>query len=71
MDGGAAVMMVHSSELMPNGSPFRRTERSIRELHEQLAAFFDYARATGARPLTITEAARELISARQMPERAL
>jgi hypothetical protein len=71
MDGGAAVMMVHSSELMPNGSPFRRTEQSIGDLHEELAAFFDYARTTGARPLTLTEAARELIAARQMPVRAL
>jgi hypothetical protein len=37
--------MLHSSELMPNGSPTFRTQRSIDLLYEQLEQLFEEARA--------------------------
>ena len=38
----AAVMMFHSSELMPGGSPFRPDAQSVRELLACLDAFFAF-----------------------------
>ena len=40
----AAVMMFHSSELMPGGSPFRQDAQSVRELLACLHAFFGFVR---------------------------
>lgn len=71
MGGGVAVMMFHSSELMPNGGPYRPTESSVNEMLAELDAFFRYARGAGARPATLTTAARELMSSRSMETRAL
>lgn len=71
MDSGIAVMMLHSSELMPNGSPFRLTASSVQELLRELAAFFDYARATGARPMTLSGAARHVMSSRTLGVRSI
>ena len=42
-----AVMMFHSSELMPGGSPYRPTPASIRDLHACLDWFFGYVRDSG------------------------
>ena len=44
-----AVMMFHSSELMPGGSPFRKDARSVRELLESLDAFFSTCTRGGRR----------------------
>ena len=37
------MFMIHSSELMPNGSPYFRTEDSIRDLYRNLESLFKYA----------------------------
>ncbi len=71
MNAGVAVMMVHSSELMPNGSPYRRTPESVQKLLRELAEFFGYIRATGAQPMTLSDAARALASSRALSVRAL
>lgn len=71
MGGGVAVMMLHSSELMPNRSPYRCTESSVGEMLAELDAFFRYARGSGARAATLTSAARELTSSRPLEARAL
>jgi hypothetical protein len=71
MDGGVAVMMLHSSELMPGGSPYRPTESSVSDMLAQLDRFFSYARDLGARPATLTNAAKELMASRSLEVRAL
>ena len=40
----AAVMMFHSTELMPGGSPFRADAQSVRELLQCLDVFFGFVR---------------------------
>jgi hypothetical protein len=42
-----AVMMFHSSELMPGGSPFRPDARAVRELLGCLDAFFGFVGQSG------------------------
>jgi len=54
---GTAVMMFHSSELMPGGSPYRPTPRSVAALLALLDRFFAFVRAEGGAFLTLTEAA--------------
>ena len=54
------VMIFHSSELMPGGSPFRPDERSVAELLSRLDAFFGLVRSRGDVFTTLTPAAREL-----------
>jgi hypothetical protein len=71
MGGGVAVMMLHSSELMPNGSPFRPTESSVTEMLADIDAFFRYARNAGAVPATLSGAAREVMSSRSIEARSL
>lgn len=71
MGGGVAVMMLHSSELMPGGSPYRPTESSVSDMLAQLDTFFHYVRGLGARPATLSSAAKELTSSRFVEVRAL
>jgi hypothetical protein len=52
-----AVMIIHSSELMPGGSPFRPDASSIRDLYSCLDAFFAFAIDHGAVPAGLTDAA--------------
>lgn len=66
-----AVMMFHSSELMPAGSPFRSTDASIRELLALLDDFFGFVCAHGALPATLSAAATELLSAGPLEVRPL
>ena len=40
-----AMFMLHSSELMPGGSPTFKTERSIEQLYDSLEALFESAQA--------------------------
>jgi hypothetical protein len=56
----SAVMMFHSSELMPGGSPFFPDRTSVQELLRALDSFFSFARGRGARFATLTEAARAI-----------
>ena len=51
-----AVMMLHSSELMPGGSPYWRTQGSVDRLMSQLAGFFSVLRERGAASCTLSEA---------------
>ncbi len=66
-----AVMLVHSSELMPGGGPTRPSEASVQELLELLDTFFEFVRSRGAVPLTLSRAAYELRSQGRLPWRAL
>ena len=54
------VLMFHSSELMPGGSPYRPTPESVSELLDLLGRFFAEIRGTGAGSATLTMAASEL-----------
>lgn len=55
-----AVLMVHSSELMPGGSPYWRTESDVNRLYGQLQALFFHLREGGGQACTLTEAADRL-----------
>ena len=72
-DGGAplAIMMLHSSELMPGGSPFRPTEGSIQELLDVLDLFFGFVVESGGLPATLSSAAIELRSSNHFEVRSL
>jgi len=52
------VMMLHSSELMPGGSPFRPDEESVRQLLGLLDSFFRFVAERGVEFQTMTAAAR-------------
>jgi hypothetical protein len=59
-DGHAHLMfMLHSSELMPGGSPTFSNEASIARLNDDLAALFAHAQARGCRGRTLGEFAAE------------
>ena len=70
-DVPTAVMMFHSSELMPGGSPFRPSRRSIAGLLATLDEFFRFARAAGGKPVTLTEAAHNASHYAKLPRRML
>jgi len=53
------LFMLHSSELMPGGSPTFPTAGSITKLNEDLAALFAHAQASGCRGTTLGEFAAE------------
>jgi hypothetical protein len=55
-----AVLMFHSSELMPGGSPYRPTQASVDELLEMLDALFASLRRRGHGFVTLGAAGREL-----------
>ena len=38
------MFMIHSSELMPGGSPYFKTEKAIRDLNNALEEMFGYLR---------------------------
>lgn len=67
----AAVMMFHSSELMPAGSPFFPDRASVGELLTCLDGFFSFVRERGARFATLTQTAREIRTAAQIEVREL
>jgi hypothetical protein len=58
-----AVFMLHSSELMPGGSPYRPTSESVTELLDLLDRLFARLRQAGHTFVTLTGAGRELASA--------
>jgi hypothetical protein len=55
-----AVLMFHSSELMPGGSPYRPTPASVAQLLGLLDDFFARLRRAGHTFATLTAAGREL-----------
>lgn len=57
-----AVMMFHSSELMPAGSPYRSSEASVQELLTLLDDFFGFVCERGAVPATLSAAASKVLS---------
>ncbi len=59
--GGRAhlMFMLHSSELMPGGSPTFADEGAVARLNDDLAALFNHARARGCRGRTLGEFAAE------------
>jgi len=47
--------MLHSSELMPSGSPTFKTEEAIEVLYQNLGILFNRIRCLGARSMTLSE----------------
>ena len=71
-DGCAtAVMMFHSSELMPGGSPHRPTRRSVTSLLATLDEFFRFCLAVGGTPVTMTAGARRARAGGSLRARSL
>jgi hypothetical protein len=66
-----AVMMFHSSELMPGGSPFRPDAQSVRDLLDCLDAFFGFVRRHGGLFSTLTAMAAELDAGAPLETRSL
>jgi hypothetical protein len=58
----AVVMMFHSSELMPGGSPYRPTRRSVTALLVLLDELFTFVRANGGSFPTLTGAAHTALA---------
>lgn len=66
-----AVLMFHSSELMPGGSPYRRGQAEVEELLAVLDNVFAAARKAGHGFVTLTEAGRELAAFERLPVKDL
>lgn len=47
--------MLHSSELMPGGSPYFKDERSIEKMYADMEALFAYIRSLGYEGITLTD----------------
>jgi hypothetical protein len=65
------VMMLHSSELMPGGSPFHPDARSVRSLLECLDAFFGFVARQGGTFSMLTPMAAELLSRDRLVAKSL
>jgi len=65
------VMMFHSSELMPGGSPFRPDRESVRELLATVDAFLGFVRRSSGELQTLTAMADALTAEKRLPVRAL
>ncbi|NLO27795.1 MAG: hypothetical protein GX113_06420 [Actinobacteria bacterium] len=63
---GVAVMMVHSSELMPGGSPRTPTPESVRAVLARLEVFLDYCLKKGIIGMTLSEAAVQIRAQRRL-----
>ncbi len=70
-DSDVSVMMLHSSELMPGGSPSTPTEASVREVLDRLDAFLGFMRSHGAVPATLSQAALQLRLSGRLDSRQL
>lgn len=66
-----AVFVLHSSELMPQGSPYRPTAASVNALLGLIEGFLAYARGLGHGFCTLTQAGRELAADGRLPTRPL
>jgi len=67
----AAVMMFHSSELMPGASPYRPTAESVRQLLALLEEFFAAVHQDGGEGATLTEAANSILGQPGLERRGL
>ncbi len=65
------VMMFHSSELMPGGSPFRPDARSVRDLLACLDAFFGFVVRSGGEFSRLTPLAARLLAEGRLRVRTL
>jgi hypothetical protein len=65
----AAVMMFHSSELMPGGSPFRPDAESVAGLLADLDSFFTHVRRRGDGFATLGGLAEEILAGPPLPTR--
>lgn len=54
-DAPYVMFMLHSSELMPGGSPSFKTDNQIEALYRDIAEVFDYAKALGYEGSTLRE----------------
>lgn len=70
-DYGVAVMMVHSSELMPGGSPRTTSAEAARTVLERLDSFLGYARSKGVVGATLSEAEKLVRSQSDLAVRQL
>jgi hypothetical protein len=68
---GVAIMMVHSSELMPGGSPRTPTVRAAQKVLDRLDSFFEYVRSRGVRGATLSGAAANVLSRGSLSTRRL
>ncbi|MCK4614027.1 MAG: deacetylase [Thermoplasmata archaeon] len=68
LDLPAVVMMLHSSELMPGGSPYNPDERSVERLYKKLETLFSYVSNDGTTANTLKEFAGEWGKARPLKE---
>jgi hypothetical protein len=68
---GVGVMMFHSSELMPGGSPFRPDAESVDDLHATLDAFFTFVNSLGDGFGTLSGLATEIAAGPPLPTRPL
>ena len=50
----AVEMMLHSSELMPGGSPYNRTPAAVDDLFRRLELTFSHLAARGVEGMTLT-----------------
>jgi hypothetical protein len=64
-------MVLHSSELMPGGSPFRHDSQSVHDLLRLLDAFFTHVRASGGGFATLSELAADVLNASPPDTRSL
>ena len=67
----AAVLIFHSSELMPGGSPFLLDAPAVRGLLDCLDAFFSFVREEGGRFLTLSALAAAVLANGTPETRAL
>lgn len=58
------MLMLHSSELMPGGSPYFPDEPAVERLHALLEALFDRLERSGVGGATLSEFARPLLADR-------
>ena len=49
------MFMIHSSELMPGGSPNFKDEKSIEDLYNETEKLFKYAKSKGYIGITLRE----------------
>ena len=67
----AAVMMFHSSELMPGGSPFRPDAASITDLLACLDTFFSHVRRLGDGFATLGQLAEDVTASPPLATRSV
>jgi len=68
MGSPVGVMMFHSSELMPGGSPYWPTSESVTGLFDILKNFFDFLIRRRVSCTTLTAAAHNILSSSPGPE---